>query len=134
MKCSTGKNATPTPNGVFAIQVKYRWRLMMGDVYAQYACRFAPDILFHSVIYQKQDPSTLFVNSYYNLGSKASHGCVRLCVRDAKWVYDNVPVGTQVHVVENRGPAGLAIPYVKSGSKYSGWEPSDPNPRSPYNK
>ncbi len=134
MKCSTGLPETPTPNGMFDIQYKYRWRLMMGDVYAQYACRFAKNLLFHSVIYSKQDPSTLFSNSYRNLGRKASHGCVRLCVRDAKWVYDNVPVGTQVRIVNAKGPAGLPIPSLKSGSKYSGWEPSDPNSRSPYNK
>ncbi|HAH78565.1 MAG TPA: L,D-transpeptidase, partial [Ruminococcaceae bacterium] len=30
------------------------------------------------------------------LGEPASHGCIRLPVEDAKWIYDNIPEGTKV--------------------------------------
>ena len=30
------------------------------------------------------------------LGINASHGCVRLALTNAKWIYDNIPVGTKV--------------------------------------
>ena len=37
------------------------------------------------------------------LGKKASsHGCVRLSVADAKWLYNNVTTGTKV-VITNSG-------------------------------
>lgn len=40
--------------------------------------------------------------SYYNLGQKASHGCIRLLVADAKWVYDNCGAGTEVEVFKGK--------------------------------
>ena len=53
--------------------------------------------MFHSVLYnQKGGPVTQ--SSVNNLGSKASHGCVRLSVEDAKWLYQNCPKGTKVIV------------------------------------
>jgi peptidoglycan hydrolase-like protein with peptidoglycan-binding domain len=41
------------------------------------------------------------VSSYNKLGQRASHGCVRLTVADAKWIYDNVPAGVVVSIVED---------------------------------
>ena len=35
-----------------------------------------------------------------NLGRKASHGCIRLKIDDAKWIYDNCPYGTTVVIQE----------------------------------
>ena len=32
----------------------------------------------------------------YTLGIPASHGCVRLKVEEAKWLYDNIPSGTKL--------------------------------------
>ena len=64
----------------------------------QYAYQIEGDILFHSVLYSQRDTSTLRVNSVYALGSKASHGCVRLQVEDAQWIYENCESGTVVVV------------------------------------
>ena len=124
--CSTGnKKSSPTRKGVYAVRTKYKWKELMGGVYGQYSCGISPDYLFHSVPYAAKDPSTLYDASYNNLGRAVSHGCIRLCVRDAKWIYDNVPIGTQVNVVWTSGPAGMGVPKRKSGAKYSGWDPSD---------
>lgn len=124
--CSTGnKSSSPTRKGVYAVRTKYKWKILMGGVYGQYSCGISPDYLFHSVPYASKDPSTLYDASYNNLGKAVSHGCIRLCVRDAKWIYDNVPIGTQVNVVWTSGPAGPGVPKRKSGAKYSGWDPSD---------
>lgn len=124
--CSTGnKKSSPTRKGVYSVRTKYKWKELMGGVYGQYSCGISPDYLFHSVPYATKDPSTLYDASYNNLGKAVSHGCIRLCVRDAKWIYDNVPIGTQVNVVWTSGPAGMGVPKRKSGAKYSGWDPSD---------
>ena len=32
------------------------------------------------------------------LGINASHGCVRLALDNAKWIYDTIPSGTRVVV------------------------------------
>jgi Uncharacterized protein conserved in bacteria len=123
---STGrKNSTPTRKGVYKIRAKYRWRTLMGPCYGQYCSSISPDYLFHSVPYDQRTPDTLYNASYNNLGKAVSHGCIRMCVRDVKWIYDNCPIGTQVHVVWESGPKGAGVPKRKSGAKYSGWDPSD---------
>lgn len=100
MKCSTGKNATPTPKGTFQATTGpgARWHYFKKyTCWAQYAYYIEGDIMFHSVLYnEKNGPVTQ--SSVNNLGRKASHGCVRLAVEDAKWIWNNCPKGTQITV------------------------------------
>ena len=122
---STGKSSTPTRKGMYKIRAKYRWRMLMGPCWGQWCSSISSSYLFHSVPYDQKRPDTLYNASYNKLGRAASHGCIRMCVRDVKWIYDNCPIGTQVHVVWESGPKGAGVPKRKSGSKYSGWDPSD---------
>lgn len=101
MVCSTGKDATPTPKGTFtSTSPVARWGYFPKyDVWAQYLYRINGSILFHSVLYTDSNEDSLISGSLYKLGTKASHGCVRLSVADAKWIYNNCPPGTTVKVV-----------------------------------
>ena len=101
MVCSTGKDATPTPKGTFTTTSPVaRWGYFPKyDVWGQYLYRINGSILFHSVLYTDSNESSLIAGSLYKLGTKASHGCVRLSVDDAKWIYTNCPAGTTVKVV-----------------------------------
>ena len=49
---------------------------------------------FHSVLYYR-DPTPARIKDG-RLGMDLSHGCVRLDVNHAKWIYDNCPIGTKV--------------------------------------
>ena len=53
--------------------------------------------MFHSVLYGSKEGSVTR-SSVNNLGRRASHGCVRLSVDDAKWVWSNCPRNTKVIV------------------------------------
>lgn len=135
--CSSGKSSTPTRTGDYVIHHQYRWRLMIGDCYAQYASAFSGSYLFHSIPYNKQDASTMFNAAYDKLGIAASAGCIRLCCRDAKWIYDNCKIGTKVKVVNESAPEDLEgekIPLRINENKYSDWDPTDPSADNPYNK
>ena len=73
--CSTGTN---TPDGTFKTSDKYEWRILIGNVYGQYATRIHGHILFHSVPYYTDEKNTLEYEEYNKLGTAASMGCIRL--------------------------------------------------------
>ena len=100
MKCSTGRDATPTPKGTYTSTTGpgARWHYFKKfDCWAQYAYYIQGDIMFHSVLYNEKE-GRVTQSSVNNLGRKASHGCVRLSVEDAKWIYQNCTKGTTVVV------------------------------------
>ena len=132
--CSTGCEGHETRTGMYSIIRRYRWRLLVGDVYGQYSTGFSDSYLFHSVPYIEEDASTLDMAEYDKLGTPASHGCVRLCVRDAKWIFENCPDGTQVNIIDGSNDAkGEPIPPREKDDAHAGWDPSDPDSASPYN-
>lgn len=134
MLCSSG-SATPR-SGAYATPAKYRWALLMGNVWGQYSTRITGGILFHSVPYNSQNPASLKANYYDKLGLSVSAGCIRLTVADAKWIYDNCPVGTLVEFYSSSNPGPLGKPTTMKISGYPSnlncWDPTDPNPNNPW--
>lgn len=100
MTCSTGKKATPTPLGTFTNTGRgARWHYFKKfNTWAQYAWYIDGDIMFHSVLFNSDDEDTLIKSTVRNLGKRASHGCVRLAVDDAKWIWNNCEAHTKVIV------------------------------------
>lgn len=132
MVCSTG---AATPVGTFPLGEKMRWHTLIGPCYGQYCTRIHGGILFHSVWYYKPSPSTLSSEAYNRLGTTASHGCVRLTVADAKWIYDNVPSGSPVTVYNSSNPGPLGKPSGIRLPSSSRWDPTDVwSSGNPWNK
>ena len=98
MTCSVGLPATPTPTGTFYIGDQDRWHILMGPSWGQYTSHVYQGIFIHSVAGGQQSIYNLNAADYNNLGRPASHGCIRLCVRDAKWIYTNVSRGSQITI------------------------------------
>ena len=90
--------------------------------YARYWTRINGSIAFHSIIYHSVSTSDPKVSSYNMLGSRASHGCIRLTVADAKWIYDNCPAGTVVHITTQNETK--PDPELKSALKLPAWNKS----------
>lgn len=91
--CSTGINSEETPVGSFSIKEKGDW--FFSDKYEQggkYWTQITGDILFHSIPFAK-DKTTILD---YTLNKPSSHGCIRLPIEDAKWIYTNIPKGSKV--------------------------------------
>lgn len=124
MVCSPGWD---TPLGTFKTPAKYRWQLLMGDVWGQYCTRINGGVLFHSVWYYERNEATLSNYQYNRLGTVCSHGCVRLNVQDVKWIYDNCPLGTTVIIYDsdNPGPLGKGTSIKVSSSSTMGYDPTD---------
>ncbi len=130
--CSTGSD---TPIGTFNTSQKLRWHELMGPSWGQYCTRIVNGVLFHSVWYYRNgDYASQSYREYNKLGTTCSHGCVRLTVADAKWIYDNCPLGTTVRIIYGSSandplgkPAFIRVPDVREG-----WDPTDPHPSNPY--
>lgn len=136
MVCSTGKYVGNTPLGEFKTLRSYEWLLMVDGSYGQFAYRYYGSILFHSVPYYSKQKDDLEYKEFNKLGSAASLGCVRVCVRDAIWLIENCPVGTQVIVYDDKetpGPLGKPeMIKIPEDSPNRGWDPTDPDPENPW--
>lgn len=122
--CSVGLPATPTPTGTYNTLAQYRWHTLMGPSYGQYCTRIVGGVLFHSVAGNSMTVKNLNAANYNMLGQPASHGCVRLCVRDAKWIYENCGLYTTVLISDTEAtpfdrPATIKIPAGQN------WDPTD---------
>ncbi len=103
MLCSTGTKNNPSDVGDWVLNGRHAtWCVFpkWANSYARYWTRINSSIAFHSVLYTAVSNSALDISSYKKLGKRASHGCVRLTVADAKWIYDNIGEGTVVSIVE----------------------------------
>ena len=94
--CSSGKSGSETPRGTFSVLGRgisfynsesgeggYYWTNFYGDEY-----------LFHSVPFDQN--YEMEQKEAVKLGTPASHGCIRLSIDNAKWIYDHIRDGTKV--------------------------------------
>lgn len=101
-KCSTGTVQNPTILGTFQAPGRNgEWYYMEDSkVWVRYAFVIQGGYFFHSVLYKTKD-SQPTSTSIKNLGTRASHGCIRLAVDDVKWIYDNCANGMTVTIYED---------------------------------
>ena len=89
--CTSGASSSPTVTGTFKVQAK---GMSFGSGYTcWYYTQFYGNYLFHSVLYNQGSKTSIQDG---RLGINASHGCVRLSINNAKWIYDNIPRNTKV--------------------------------------
>ena len=110
--CTTGRTevdeedpddvGTPTPRGIWKIGGRERFGKFasFAGEYARYWTQIVGSVFFHSVMFGDRTVSSMKRSAYANLGKNVSHGCVRLYVEDARWLYYYACPGTTVEVTE----------------------------------
>jgi hypothetical protein len=108
--CSSGRTdvdeadpedeATPTPRGIWKIGGRERFGKFVNfsGSYARYWVQIVGSIYFHSLLFSKRSIDALERQPYSDMGNKVSHGCVRLYVEDAKWLYYYACPGTTIEI------------------------------------
>ena len=127
MRCSVSP-VGETPIGIFNIALKWEWLALFDNCYGQYVSQIDGDTLFHSVPYLDTTKDSLETWEFNKLGTGASLGCVRLCVADTKWIYENCESGTYVDIFDSDyyGPLGRPVPVTKlQNTEEQGWDPTD---------
>ena len=84
--CVTGAPSTPTITGEYKTTGFKRTNLTT-DARARWCTQINGGYFFHSILASNNE-----------LGSSQSHGCIRLAVENAKWIYDNIMQGTKVYI------------------------------------
>ena len=80
-----GKPSTPTIKGTF--YVSGRKPYFGSSTYrVKYATRIRGSYYYHSILFNAQ--GTEIIDD--RLGMALSHGCIRLAVENAQWIYDNI--------------------------------------------
>lgn len=97
MLCSTGAFNTPTPLGNFRIQAEKGLAFSGAAYYRSFKDHGV--YLFHTIPTSIAWSTNAFSSvEGRKLGTRASHGCIRLAVPDAKWFYYNIPYNTPVKI------------------------------------
>jgi lipoprotein-anchoring transpeptidase ErfK/SrfK len=131
VRTSVGKASTPTPSGTYTMTRSLRWQPLMGPSWGQYGTHVVNGIYIHSVAGSAANLYSLPTYSYDILGTPASHGCMRVCVADAKWIYENCS-GATIRIFDgtyqsqecNKGPLGRKPLVKRYGS--GNFDPTDP--------
>jgi lipoprotein-anchoring transpeptidase ErfK/SrfK len=97
MLCSTGAIGTPTPLGNYRIQGEKGLAFSGAAYYRSFKDHGI--YLFHSIPTSVAWSTTSFDPvEGRKLGKRASHGCIRMSIPDAKWFYYNMPYNTPVKI------------------------------------
>ncbi len=124
--CSSGRTelnpddpedqGTPTPKGIWKITARERFGKFasFGNEFARYWTQIVGGNYFHSVMFGDRTVDTMKSGAYGSLGNNVSHGCVRLYVEDAKWLYYYACPGTTINVSTNEPANGELKRALKS--------------------
>ena len=133
MRVSVGLPSTPTPTGTYTLYRSARWQALMGPSWGQYGTHVygagLGGIFVHSIACSYANSYNVPASAYNMLGYPASHGCIRVCVADAKWVYDHCN-GATITIFDGnynaneamKGPLGRRALVPMTGS----YDPTDP--------
>ena len=117
--CATGTKRYPSPLGTFTLSGRRAAHCKFptwGGGEARWWTKITDEIAFHSVLYgDSSDDFSLKVGSFNGLGSRGSHGCIRMTVADAKWIYDHVKPGMKVWIHDDAAPDPELKALVKPG-------------------
>jgi len=92
--CNIGASDSPTIEGTFYSGLKGK-DLRINETCVKYFTQISGNYLFHSVPYN--DIGEVMDN---RLGEAISHGCVRLSLDDAKYIYDTIPARTGIKIIK----------------------------------
>lgn len=101
--CAGGKDSTPSPIGTWKLISKGKWGEGFGGRFMGFDCPWG-QFGIHGT------------TEIYSVGWNSSHGCIRMNNNDVAELYNYIPMGTKVTIVDGvYGSFGRGFRYLKSG-------------------
>lgn len=126
--CSPGEY---TGSGNFIAGQRFRYRVLFYNSYSQWTVHIHGNILFHTTPYTVyEDKKSLDPVEYNKLGTRASHGCIRMQCEGVKWIYDRCPYGSKVVIYKSKSAGPLGTPKLEKLPKWHTWDPTDPTAKA----
>ncbi len=133
--CALGRSDRMTPTGTFKTGDKGRWKTWdayetneYSPYYTYYTYvdeGYTGGLYFHGPLYTDKTGDTLISESYEEIGTDATSGCVRTTVAGAYWIYKNCPKGTEVKITAQSDL--VSWPGLDAiDSDFPNWDPTDP--------
>lgn len=121
--------------GKYTAKEKYSWVREDND-WHQYSVKFDNVAYIQSASYTDKYPYTLKNKSYNNIGKKVDGNDILLYAKDAQWIYKNCKKGVKINIVKGKKSDELPLEFESkiNLTKYSGWDPTDPNKNNPFKK
>ena len=134
VRITVGAPETETPLGTYTCTPYLRWTPLMGPTYGQYGTHVVSGIYIHSIPCNTPSIYDVPRDLYYLLGYPGSHGCIRVCVADAKWIFYNCS-GAPITIFDGnyntkdsmKGPLGKPPLIEMYGTQ--NFDPTDPEVR-----
>ena len=127
-KISPGLYPNLTNPGITQTKAQSNWTELMGPSYGQYTSliNYSDGEYIHSVACGQRNTHNVDPGAYNLLGQRASHGCMRTCVRNAFWIYCYVRGGSYVNI-SDKGHK-LTTSLIPQPKMYGGTsiDPTDP--------
>lgn len=134
--CSSAIEPYETPSGDHQLGLKLLSGYMLDGSYCKYCSEFKTTYYFHAPpSYGDVEEAGVSWQDYNALGNEASHGCIRLTTRDAKWIFENCDENTKVEILDSSdGYSGLPdqIDRLMMQEGEPSWDPTNDNPANPY--
>lgn len=89
--CTVGKPETPTITGTFFVSGRKPY-FGSSTYRVKYATRIRGSYYYHSILFNAEGTEVIDDT----LGEALSHGCIRLAIENAQWIYDNILDSTTI--------------------------------------
>ena len=120
-----GAVPSKTPIGVFSLKDKLRWKEFSASSNAPYAIKYNSGVYLHGPCYYKQSQDTLAPQTYNEIGTNSTGGCLRMQAGNIYWIYVNCDRGTPIEIAQGN-PLGTECEKPKTLGQNVKYDPTDP--------
>lgn len=121
---------------IYTIKGKEEWTELTDGTFSKNVTVLDEVLSITTAPYNEKSDSSLVYEKFNELGETYTGENIWLSCADAKWIYDNCAVGTEVEIYSDEKAVEISIKpsviKIPVDSAYRTWDPSDDNESNPW--